>query len=101
MAERVVEEVRILKRGGGVAATLAFFALLVACVALYVALHASRQSHDAKQSASNSVIRANKLEERINTSLGQSSAASDGAGAGSNSQQAVPGINTNPNGNGQ
>lgn len=103
MADKAVqvEEVRVLKRGGGAAATFAFLALIIAVVALVMALQAQNKVKQATDQAKIAQSKVSHLQTYIDNSLGSRSTASSGAGAGPNTQQAIPSTNTTPNGNGQ
>lgn len=101
MADKVVEEVRVLKRGGGAAATFAFFALLLAIVGLILALRATNHANQALKQAKSNADQIKSLNVRLDSALGKANQASPGGGTGvNNSVQPATG-NTIPNGNGQ
>ncbi len=95
-----VESERAVKLSSA-AATAAWVAVVVAIIALGLSLYAVNRGNTALRHATATRKRVDQLETRINSSLGQSNAASTGAGSGANTQQAVPSTNPTPNGNGQ
>jgi predicted PurR-regulated permease PerM len=102
MAEKVVEEVRVLKRGGGAAATFAFFAMILSVVALVLASQANNKATEALQTANHARDQVHTLNAKVDDALGTLNNASSGSGSGENTTQPVPGgSNATPNGNGQ
>jgi hypothetical protein len=101
MAANTVEEVRVLKRGGGAAATFAFIAMVLSIISLILALRASQHANTANANAKSAIVKSSDLKTKVDNALGALNKATPGGGVGENSPQPVIGTNSLPNANGQ
>lgn len=96
MAENV-EQVRVLKRGGGAAATFAFLAMVLSAVALVIALHAQTRANDAAAQVKTAEQKVQKLSSHLDNALGKQSTTGNAA----NTSNTTGGNNQVPTVNGQ
>jgi hypothetical protein len=101
MAANTVEEVRVLKRGGGAAATFAFIAMVLSIISLILALRATHQASTANTNAKSAIVKSSDLKTKVDNALGTLNKATSGGGVGENNPQPVTGSNPLPNANGQ
>jgi hypothetical protein len=97
MADEKVEEVRVLKRGGGAAITWGFLAFVISVVALVVALHAQTKANTATERANAAIQKVDKLSNHVDNALGKQSTTGNAA----NGANTTGGNNPVPTVNGQ
>jgi glucosamine 6-phosphate synthetase-like amidotransferase/phosphosugar isomerase protein len=97
MAKDVIVEERVLKRGGGAAATFAFFAMLLSVVALVIALNTQGRVNDATNHLQTVREKLDKLSAHVDNALGKQSTTGNAA----NGAHTTGGNNPVPTANGQ
>jgi Flp pilus assembly protein TadG len=95
--EKVVEEVRVLKRGGGAAIVWGFLAFVISLIALITALHAQAKVNNATERANSAIQKVDKLSNHVDNALGKQST----TGNSVNGATTTGGNNPVPTANGQ